>query len=187
MRKNKISILCIASLLFLAFTVNEPLVLETKDIYERPFNLNEYRGRVVVLYFTNKNYASQRTPKYSSQAASYAFNEKLQFVLIFSPKGIPKIGRGSFRKKVVARINQEERKFKEKVKQDGKDPAGINFSRYLTDWGLAIHKQFDINPNEAKFSIAILDQAGILKGHFPGEENYDNAVQLLETLLKSMK
>jgi hypothetical protein len=186
MRTNQLRILCIVSLLFLVFAGNGPLDLVTKDIYNRPFNLSDYRGRVVVLYFTNKNYAAQRSPKYSGQAASYAFNKKIQFVLVFSPKGIPKIGRGTFRKKVAARINQEERKFKEHVRQEGKDPAGIIFSRYLADWGLSIHKLFAVNPNEEKFSIAILDQDGVLKGHFPGEENYDKAVQLLEMLLKSM-
>ncbi|MDQ1355404.1 MAG: hypothetical protein QG657_5714 [Acidobacteriota bacterium] len=192
MRTRQIKILCTACFVFLAFMgssepSSEPtLELVTKDIYNRPFDLNDYRGRIVVLYFTNKNYASQRSPKYSSQAAYYAFDKNLQFVLIFSPKGIPKIGRGTFRKKLTARIKQEEQKFKEHVEQEGKDPSGIIFSRYLTDWGLSIHKLFTINSNEEKFSIAILDQDGILRGHFPGEKNYDKAVQLVEELLKSM-
>jgi hypothetical protein len=57
------------------------------------------------------------------------------------------------------------------------------FPRYLTDWKSRIHKMFDMNPKEEKFSIVILDAQGNLEGRFPGEDKYVDAVQLLERLL----
>lgn len=179
--------LCLAALLFVANMHGGPLEFVTKDIYGNAFSLSEYRGRVVVLFFTNKKYAAQKSPKYSNLHTSYALNEKLQPVVIFSSKGVPKIGRLTFRKKLISRIHKREQEFREQVKQDGKDPAKIVFPRYLTDWKSDIHRMFDMDPKEEKFSIAILAPRGNLVGRFPGEERYDEAIQRLETLLKLEK
>jgi glutathione peroxidase-family protein len=180
-------ILCIAALLFLANIDSGPLEFVAKDIYGNPFSLSEYRGRVVVLFFTNKKYVKQRSPEYSDLYTSYALNEKLQPVVIFSSKGVPKIGRRTFRKKLISRIRKREQEFREQVRQDGKDPAKIVFPRYLTDWKSFIHRMFDMDPKEENFSIVILDPRGNLVGRFPGEERYDEAIQRLETLLKLEK
>lgn len=178
--------MCTAILLFLSTLGNGSLELVTKDIYRRPFRLSEYRGRVVVLIFTNKKYVKNQSQSYSDLHASYALNQELQSVVIFSSKGIPKIGRRDFRMELIARVRKRQRKFLKQIKKDGKDPAQVVFPRYLTDWKLSIHRMFDMDPLEAKFSIAILDQQGNLKGSFPGEEKYDEAIQLLDTLLKSV-
>jgi hypothetical protein len=176
--------MCAAILLFTVFTASSPLELDSKDIYRAPFSLSQYRGRIVVLFFTNKKYVQQRPPKYSKLSSSYAMKEKLQAVVIFSSKGVPKIARGYFRKKLMARIKEREQAFLMKVKREGKDPAKVVFPRYLTDWQSRIHKMFAVNPREKKLSIVILDSQGNLKGRFPGEDNYKDAVRLLERLLE---
>lgn len=163
---------------------SEPSQLKTNDVYMKAFDLSQYRGRVVVFYFTNKNYASKRSPKYSSQSASYAFNKKLQFVMVFSPRGIPRIARGIFRKKLIQRVSQEEQKFATQAIQDHKDPSKIILTRYLTDWDLKIHRMFHIDPREEKFSIVVIAKDGQLKGHFPGETHYQDAVKMVEDLIK---
>lgn len=177
--------LCSALLVFFAAVSSEPLELFAKDIYRRPFSLSEYRGRVVVLVFTNKKYVKQETPSYSELHTSYALNQDLQSVFIFSSKGIPKIGRRDFREGLIERVRKQERKFLKQIRQEGKDPEKVVFPRYLTDWKLTIHEMFEMDPMEEKFSIAILDRKGILKGHFPGEEKYEEAIQLLDSLLES--
>jgi len=174
-------------LLFTANTGNTPPEFVTEDIHGSPFNLSDYRGRVVVLFFTNKKYATRKSPKYSDVHKSYALNNNLQPVVIFSSKGVPKIGRRTFRKKLITRIHTGEQEFREKVKQDGKDPSKIVFPRYLTDWKSSLHDIFGMDPKEEKFSIVLLDPKGNPAGRFPGEESYDAAIQRLEALLKSMK
>lgn len=177
--------LCSAILVFFAIVSNGPLEIVTKDIYRRPFKLSEYRGRVVVLIFTNKKYVNQESPSYSEIHNSYALNQELQSVVVFSSKGIPKIARRDFRESLIERVRKEERKFLKQVKKEGKDPEKVIFPIYLTDWKLSIHQMFEMDPMEEKFSIAILDRQGILKGHFPGEEKYEEAIQLLDSLLES--
>lgn len=179
-------VLCNAILMFFAVVSSGPLELVTKDIYRRPFSLSEYRGRVVVLIFTNKKYVKQETPSFSELHTSYAMNQDLQSVVIFSSKGIPKIGRRDFREGLIEKVRKQKRKFLKQIKKEGKDPEKVIFPRYLTDWKLSIHEMFDMDPMEEKFSIAILDRQGILKGHFPGEEKYEEAIQLLDSLLESV-
>lgn len=187
MKINAILILCLAAVLFTAGTKNGPAEFVTKDIYREPFRLSDYRGRVVVLFFTNKKYATRKSPKYSDVHKSYALNNKLQPVVIFSSKGIPKIGRRTFRKKLITRIRKREQAFREKIKQDGKDPTKIVFPRYLTDWTSAFHEMFGMDPKEEKFSIVLLDPKGVPAGRFPGEASYEAAIRRLEVLLKSIK